>query len=167
MDIALSADLVHIHAAGIGEADGPCHLVKTLAGSVVPGASDDMEMGVVLYINDMGVTARHHQTQERRFQVGVGDVVGGDVSPEMVHRNQGLAGGGSQTLGKANPHQQGADESRGGSHSHGVDLREGEPRVGQRLFHYAADIFGMTAGGNLRHNTAIFLVFLDLGIHHR
>lgn len=38
MDIALSADLVHIHAAGIGEADGPCHLVKTFAGSIVPGA---------------------------------------------------------------------------------------------------------------------------------
>ena len=62
--VAVGADLVHIDAAGIGEAGGPGDLVKALAGGIVPGAADDGEVGVVGDIDDVGVPAGHHQAEE-------------------------------------------------------------------------------------------------------
>ena len=59
----------------------------------------------------MAVAAADHQTEVGRLQLRMGDVVGGDVSRQMVYRHKGLSGGERQPLGKIHPHQQCADES--------------------------------------------------------
>ena len=80
----------------------------------------------------------------------MGNVVGGNVPPEVVHRNERLACSGSQPLGKAHPHQQRTDEPRSGGDRHCIDLGQREPGLGQRGLHDAADVFGVAAGGDLR-----------------
>ena len=97
----------------------------------------------------------------------MGNVVGGNVPPKVVHRNERLACSGSQPFGKAHPHQQRTDEPRSGGDRHCIDLGQREPGLGQCSLHDAADVFGVAAGGDLRHDAAVLFVFLDLGIHHR
>ncbi len=79
-----------MHAAGVGHAHGPGGLVEAFAGGVVPGAAYHPEMGVVQHLHNQAVAPRHQQTEEGRLQIGVGNVIGGDVGPQVVDGDKGL-----------------------------------------------------------------------------
>ncbi len=51
-----------------------------------------------------------------------GQVIGGDVAPDVVHRDQGHPQGKGHRLGKAEAHQHRADKARGIGHRHRVDV---------------------------------------------
>ena len=90
----------------------------------------------------------------------MGDVVGGDVSRQMVYRHKGLSGGERQPLGKIHSHQQCADESGVRRHGNTVQLRQRHAGIVQRFLHHRQHIFAVPAGGNLRHNAAVQFMFL-------
>ena len=119
-------------------------------------------MGVILDLHDHGVAAGDHQTEKGRLQLRVGQIVGGDVTPDMVYRNQGLVHSHSGGLGEVYTHQHGTDEAGGIGHCHGINLLSGKASPLQRLIGKAIDGFDMLSGSNLRHHTAIDPVQIHL-----
>ena len=117
-------------AAGVGQAQGPGHLVEGLAGGVVHRPAQDPEFGVVLHLDNVAVAPRGHQAQEGGLQLGVGQIEGRNVAPQMVDRHQGFAGGVGQALGKVDPHQHRPDQARGKGDCHRVHLVDGAAGVG-------------------------------------
>ena len=165
--VPLLGDLVQLHPARVGDAHGPGGLVEGLPGGVVPGAAQDLQAGVVLHPDDVAVAPGDHQAQEGGCQLRAGEVVGGDVPPQMVHRDEGQPGGEGQALGEVHPHQQGPDEPRGVGDGDAVQVGEGLAALGQSLPHHPGDGLAVAAGGNLRHHAAVDLVFLHLRGDHR
>ena len=108
------------------------------------------------------MAAGDHQTGEGRRQLGKGDVVGGDVAPDVVHRNQRFSGGKGQALGEVHPHQQRTDQARRIGDGDGVHVGKTCPRVPQGLLHHAVDALHVAAGGDLRHHAAVNGVHIHL-----
>ena len=84
------------------------------------------------------------------------------MAADVVNRNQRLSACQRHSLGIVDPDQQSADQSRGIGDSDGIDALKGLSGIIQRLLYHSADIFGMAAGGNLRHYAAVQFMFLDL-----
>ena len=159
----LLRQLVHRPAAGVGEPQHPRRLVEAFASGIVTGGTQHGHIGVVRHIHDQRIAAGDGQRHEGRLQLRKGQIVGGDVSPHMVHRNQGhtqRVGGG---FGKADAHQHRADEPRCVGDGHGIDVLFGQSGVGQRLVRQGSDGLYVLAGGDLRHHAAIEGVHIRLG----
>ena len=150
-------------AAGVAQAHHPGDLVKALPCRVVPGAPQDGHVGVPLDIYNQRSPPGHAQADEGGLQVRVGDVVGGDVPPHMVDRDQRHPQGIGHRLGKAHPHQHRADEAGGIGHGHGVNVPPGHPGLGQGLVGQLGDHLNVLPGGDLRHHAAVKLVHLHRG----
>ena len=93
----------------------------------------------------------------------MGDVVGGDVAPDVMHRDQRDPQPIGHRLGKAHPHQHRADEAGGIGHRHAVDVPAGEAGGVQGLLGQLGDDFNVFPGGDLRHHAAVSLVHLHRG----
>src|SRR4029453_11505973 len=104
LGIASLGRLLDRGAARIAQAEQPRSLVEGLASRVVHGLAEDIErrllsfasaaaLGspVVPHASEQGVAAARNQTDEGRLErIGLQEV-GGDVTVQMVHRNQRLA----------------------------------------------------------------------------
>ena len=82
-----AGQLIQGCAAGIGHAQDPGHLVKALPRRVIPCRAENFQFGIILDIHNHTVAAGHHQTEKRRFQLRKGQIIGGDMTPNMVDRN--------------------------------------------------------------------------------
>ena len=111
----------------------------------------------------MAVPAAGDQAEKRRFQILVGQIVGGDMPAQVMHRHQRLVCRIGQPLGKVDADEHRADQPRRKGHGHSVHIGNGHIGVGQRLVNGGADIFRMAAAGNLRHNAAVECLLLDAG----
>ena len=103
---------VHGGAAGIGQAQHPGRLVEALPCCVIPGGAQNLHIRVVPDVHDHCVASGDGQGQEGRLQFRKGQVIGGDVAPDVVHRDQGHPQGKGHRLGEAEAHQHRADEPR-------------------------------------------------------
>ena len=161
--LRLLCQLVHGLAARIGQAQDPGRLVEALTGGIVPGGPENFHIRVVLHIHDKGVAPGDGQGQKGRLQVRKGQVIGGDMAPDMVYRDQGHTQAVSHALGKAHRHQHRADKARGVGHGHRVNVLFRKARVGEGPIRQAGNGLHMLARGNLRHHAAIEGVHIRLG----
>ena len=161
--IAALSQLIHRSAARIANPQHPGHLVKALPRRVVPGSTQDLHISVALYVHDHGVAAGDTETHKGGLQVGVGDVVGGDMGPDMMDRDDGHIEAVGHRLSKVHAHQQGANEAGGIGYRHGVDVAPGDPRLSEGLVGQPGDGLDVFAGGNLRHHAAVNGVHIRLG----
>ena len=95
----------------------------------------------------------------------MGDVVGGDVAPDVMDGHQRQAQRHGRTLGEVHAHKDSADEAGGVGDGDGVQLLLGDSSVGQGLVSQGGDGLHVLAGGDLRHHAAVNGVHLDLGGH--
>ena len=109
------------------------------------------------------MTAGDHQTQKRRLQLRIGDIVGSDMATDMMHRDQGLIQRQRCCFSKIHAYQHRADEAGRIGHGHRVDISAGQPRSLQSFLRKAVDGLHMLAGGDLRHHAAVDPVQLHLG----
>ena len=100
-------------AAWEAQAEYTGALVEGLAGGVVAGASEEGVAAVVLHQHEVGVAAGRDQAEEGEagayFRVGVLKPGGVDVAFEVVHAEEGQAGGEGKALCGVD-----ADEQRAG-----------------------------------------------------
>jgi len=89
-------------------------------------------------------------------------IIGCDVRPEMMHADQRQAVCRRKALGKIDSHQQRADQPRRKGDGHAIQLTRCHSRLIQRPLHHRTDIFGVAAGCDFRHDSAVFFVFLHL-----
>ena len=104
----------------------------------------------------------YHQAQKGRLKLRISQIIGRDVSPDMVHRNEGLIERQGSCLGKVDTHQHCANKTRSIGHRYGIDILSGQPRLHQRLVCQGVDGFHVLAGCNFRHNAAVNAVQLHL-----
>ena len=93
----------------------------------------------------------------------MGNVVGGDVAPNVVDGDQGDSQGIGHGLGKIHPHQHRADEAGGIGHRHGVNILPSQVRLGQGLVGQAGNHLDVFPGGQFRHHAAVYFVHLHRG----
>ena len=111
---------VHGSAARIADAEHPRHLVKTLAGGIVPGGTHDLHLCIGPHIHDGCGAAGYTQADEGGLQVRVGDIIGRDVAPDMVDRDEGQVQSHGCPFGEVDPYQHSADEAGGIGDRYGV-----------------------------------------------
>ena len=155
--------LIHRPAAGIGQPQHPGGLVEALPRRVVPGRAQDGHIRVIRHVHDQRVTAGDGQGHKGRLQLRKRQIVCGDMTADVVHRDQRHAQSVGGGLGKADAHQYRADKPRRIGDGHRVDVRLRQPRVGERLVRQGGDGLHVLAGGHLRHHAAVQRVHICLG----
>ena len=153
-------------AAGIRHTHRTGGLVKALAGRVVPRAAEHGEIGIVVHLHEVAVSAGHDEAQKRRGQLRVRQIVSGNVSPQVVHRDQRKPGRHRQSLGEVDADQQRADQPRCRRDRDPVEVGKRHAGVRQRLVHHPRDRLRVAAARDLRHHAAVELMFLHLRRDH-
>ena len=120
---------IHGAAAGVADAQHPCHLIKAFAGGVISGSTQQLHFGVVLDVHDESVAAGDAEAEEGRLQVGVSDVIGGDMTPNVVDGDEGHTQAIGGAFGKVDPHQHRSDQPRCVGAGHSVDILSGHTRL--------------------------------------
>ena len=59
--------LINLGASRISQSDSPRHLVKRLAGGIVPRPSDYLKLPVILHDHQVGMSPRYNQAHKRRL----------------------------------------------------------------------------------------------------
>ena len=153
--VAVACGSGHTGATGVRQAQRAGYLVVGFARSIVDRAAQDRIAAPVLDHYNVAMPAAGHQAEERRMQILVGQIVGGDVPAQMMHRHQRFACRVGQPLGKVDAYQHRADQPRRKGHGHGIHVFHGHVGIGQGFVHGGTDILGMATAGDLRHNAAV------------
>ena len=149
--------------AGIGQAQHAGHLVKALAGGVVPRGAEDAHVGVPAHVHEHGVPAGDGKAEEGRLELREGEVVRRYVPADVVHRHERHVQRQRRGLCEIHAHEQRADEPRRVSHRHGTYIPARNARRVQRALGKVAYHFRVAARGYLRHHAAVYGVQVRLG----
>jgi hypothetical protein len=118
---------------------------------------------VVADARQQRVAATGDQAEEGRLErVGL-EEVGGDVTLQMVDRDQRQATGSGNCLGRADPDQERPDQARPGGGGNGVDLVQRHPRLPQRRLDHRRGQLQVVTRRHLRHHSPEPLVGGGLG----
>ena len=171
--VALGGELRDDRAAGVAQAQRLCHLVEGLAHRVVDGGAEHAVVAPIGHVHEHGIAARNERHHGRRREIGPADLVGVQVSLQMVHDDEGDVGAPGRALGEGHAHHERAHEPRRVGDRHGVQVAPAEARSPQarrsdveRLVAHAADGLDMLAAGDLGHDAAEARVEIHLGRHH-
>ena len=108
------------------------------------------------------MSAGDNKTQKWRLQIGICQIIGRNMSPDMVNRNKRHTEAIRRRLCKIHTHQYRTDQPRRIRHGNRVDLLPRHGRAGKRLVCQRVNCFNMLARGQLRHNAAVKPVQCDL-----
>ena len=149
-------------AAGIRHTDHAGDLVKALPCRIVAGRAHDVKFCVILHVNNQRMPSGDDEAKKRRLQIGIRQIIGRDMPPDMVNRNERHAEAVRRRFREIHTHQHRADQPRRIRHGNRVDLLPRYGRAGKRLVCQRVNCFNMLARGQLRHNTAVKPVQCDL-----
>ena len=88
MRIALFGCLVHFRTARIAKSDSSRHLIEGLSGRIISRPSNDLELAVILYDDQMRMSAGYDQADKRRLQIRVFNIVCRDMTFNMMHAHK-------------------------------------------------------------------------------
>ena len=74
----------------VGKAKDFGDFIKTFADGVIAGGADDFKMVMLLHKDNLGVTARDNESEERKLNVGRVQPVGINVGFKMMNRKERL-----------------------------------------------------------------------------
>ena len=86
--VAAARRAVERRSAGIGHPEQPRDLVKALARRVVARRAENVQIGIIADVDDHRVPAGDDEAEKRRLQIGIGNVIGGDMAADMMHGDQ-------------------------------------------------------------------------------
>ena len=89
------------------------------------------------------------------------------VARKMVYTQQRFPASRAQSLGERYPRQQPADEPGAGGHGYRIGVIQRPAGLGKRLFKAEVEPLGVRAGGEFRHDSAIFGMKAALAVHDR
>ena len=153
--VAVAGGGGHTGTAWVGQAQRAGYFIVGFTGGVVHRAAQNFVAAPILHHHDVAVPAAGHQAEKRRMQTLVGQIVGGDMPAQVVHRHQRLACRVGQAFGKVDAHQHGTDQAGRKGYGHGIHVFHGHVGISQGFVHGSTDILGMAAAGDLRHNAAV------------
>ncbi len=103
--IAARRRFFNLRSSGIAESDNSCNLVKTFSRRVVSRFAYDRKGGAISHIDYMRVAARYHKSGERWGQSGVGKIICGDMTSQMMNGNERLSRGESEAFSEIHTNQ--------------------------------------------------------------
>ena len=105
--------------------------------------------------------AGNHQCQQREFKIRH-KRIGINMAGNMMHRNQRLVKGEGDCLGSHDTDMKTADQSRPEGIRDRINFLHCAPRFPKCFRHNSRDILNMYPAGNLRHNSAVQCMRVDL-----
>lgn len=100
----------------------PCQSTRR---RVIARRAEDAELRIVLHVDDHAVPAGHDETEKRRLQLRIGQIVCRNVSPDVMHRHERHAEPQRREFREVHPDKHRADQPRRIRHGHGAE----SPRV--------------------------------------
>ena len=152
--------------AGIRQTHGPRGFVQRFAGGVVARLAENFKVAIILYQRQMRVAAADNQTQKRRLQIRVTQIVRRDMAAQMMHGHKRQICRIGEAFGVVDADEQRADQPGRIGHGNGVDAAQCQSGVGKRLTDHAGHRFRVAARGDFGHHAAIELMFLHLRGDH-
>ena len=153
--IAALRHFIQQRAAGIGQMQYARRLVKGFACRIILRAAKQLIHAVILYHQDVAVTAAGNQAHKGRLKGFVRQIIGADMAFDVVDGDQRLVQRVRQRLGAAHARQQRANQARAVGDSQRIDVIKGHAGFLQRLIHHAVHRIYMRAAGNFRHHAAV------------
>ena len=143
MRISLFCSLIYLRTSRIAESNGTGHLIKCLACCVISGAANDFKLSVILYNNQMGMSARHDQAHKRRFQIRVLNVVCRHMSLNVMDTHKGFLCRKSNGFCLSHTNQKSPHKPRAVGHANGIHICQSYPGVLQGLGYNLVDLLNM------------------------
>ena len=160
--VAELGEFVYPRASRIRKTEHFRTLIESLAGSIVDGLTDDLHVVVGTDENDLGVTTRNEQAEERKswmFEARtVFDKMREHMALQMVHIDEGNVKGQRQPFGKRGTDEQGAQESGSAGEGDGGNVVFRHAGTLQSGVHDRQDILLMGPAGEFRNDPSVFLM---------
>ena len=153
-----------MRTARIGQSQQLGRFVKSFACRIVQGLAEQGVAPHPVNPHELGVAARDQQGNERKLGRIVAEKGGQQVPLQVVHAQSRLAQTGRQRAGQARPDQQRTGQARPPGVGHPVDLAQIERRLLEHLLNQRQGPANMVTTGQLRHDTAIGLMQIDLAV---
>src|SRR5262245_1771390 len=152
LGVAVACEAVELGAPGVAQAEQAGALVERLPGGVVERRADAAVTRAVPDVEKQRVASAREQAEKGRLD-GVGlKVQRGDVTVEMVDRDDGEPLRPRQRLRGRQPDEQRADQARAGGDRDAVDVVEGHVRLLLGLAEHREHELEMPARGHLGHD---------------
>ena len=113
-------------------------------------------------MNQIAVAPGDDEADEGRLQFPVGQVIGADVAPNVVHSHKGFMIGESQPSRRRKPHEKGADKPRAPCGADEIHILHGNSRFFQGQIQHGQNSGDVLARCDLRHHAAEEPVYFDL-----
>ena len=110
----------------------------------------------------MGVSTGYNGTEKWRFQIRMLNIIGGNMSFYMMHTYQGQISCIGNGLGFCHAYKKRAHKPRPVSYTDSINIIQGDICLVQRFLDDLVDPFYMISGGDLRYNTSVQFMDLDL-----
>jgi hypothetical protein len=146
----------------ISEAEEPGDLVERLTGRVVDGLAEQSITAVVAHLDQHGVAAGDQQHDQRQLQGLVLEERRVQVCLHVVHADERHAPCHRQRLGGRHADQQRTHQTRADRARHRVDATRLDTRLDDRSSHDRVEQIEMGAAGDLRDDTPVLGVQVDL-----
>ena len=163
MRISLFCRLVNLRSARISESDRAGNLIESLSGRVIHRASDDLKLAVILYDHKVGMSAGHDLADKRRLQIRMLDKVRGNMSLDVMDRDQRFLCRIGDRLRSRNSDKKSTHKTRTVSHRDRRDLAQSHMRLIKGSLNHLVYLLNMLSRCDLRHYAAIERVERDLG----
>ena len=141
--IAFFCSLVHLWSARVAEAHRAGHFIECFTSRVIAGAANDFKLSVILYNNQMGMSARHDQAHKRRFQIRVLNVVCRHMSLNVMDTHKGFLCRKSNGFCLSHTNQKSPHKPRAVGHANGIHICQSYPGVLQGLGYNLVDLLNM------------------------
>ena len=164
--LALFGELLYLGSARIFQPEHARDLVERLTRGVVLRRPQQLDLVKSRHLCDRGMTAARDQANVRRFEVGKREVVGGDVSLDVIDRNQRLVQRVRERLCERHSYEQRPQKSRTVRHRHAVEFVRPHARIGERFGHDARYRHDVIARRDLGDDAAVAFVDVDLRRDH-
>ena len=155
MRISFFGQLVDEWAARVSQTQYASYFIVSFSRRIVSGGAQHVTFVVVGHLYDVGVTAGNDQSHERRFQLLMLDIVGADVSLNVVYSYQRLARRQGIGLGSGQTDEQSSYQTRTVGNADHVYIVQRDLCSFQSLIHHRVDIGQVVSRCDLRHDAAV------------
>ena len=120
--ISFFCDPVDFRPARISKPDGSRHFIVGFSRSIIAGAPQNLVFSIFFHTDQMGMSAGYHKTQKWRLQIRIFNVIGRNVSLDMMHPYQRKIFGIGNRFCLCHTDQKSPNKSRTVSDPDGIDI---------------------------------------------
>ena len=83
--ISLFCQFINLWSARIAKSDGTGYFIKCFTCRIIPGPANDLILSIVFDYYQMRMSTRHHQTDKRRLQLFIFNIISRNMTFNMMN----------------------------------------------------------------------------------